>query len=165
MRKSTIFISAILTTFTLAMLYGVVSAYRNSLPPASVSAIALETATQPPTAEPTQTPGVITPVEAAQLAAEVVGNTNLLSAETSTFNGLDVYLVTFTNNDYVYVGLDGQILGVQVAPVVMNAAPQVRVSANNNRDNDDGVRHDGDDDHDSEDHEDDHNEPEDHDDD
>jgi hypothetical protein len=154
MRKSTIFISAILTTFTLAMLYGVVSAYRNSLSPASASAIALETATQPPAAEPTQTPAIITPVQAAQLAAEVVGNNNLLSAETTTFNGLDAYLVTFTNSDYVYVSLEGQILGVQVAPVVMNVAPQVRISTNNNRDDDDGSRNDDDDDHEDEDRED-----------
>jgi hypothetical protein len=43
-----------------------------------------------------------------------------LSAESSSINGLNAYKITFTNNDVVYVGLDGQILGVQIAPVVVN---------------------------------------------
>lgn len=149
MRKSTIFISAVLTTFALAMLYGVVSAYRNSLTPTSALAQALETSTSQPTTQPTETTAIITPVQAAQLAAQVVGNTNLLSAETSTFNGLNAYLITFTNSDFVYVGLDGQILGIQVAPVVMNAAPPIRID--NSRDDNGGESHNDDDD--DEDHE------------
>lgn len=146
MRKSTIFISAVLTTFALAILYGVVAAYRSGLTPATASAQAFETATSQPTAEPAETATIITPEQAAQLAAQVVGSTNLLSAETSTFNGLDAYLITFTNSDFVYVGLDGQILGIQVAPVVMNAAPSIQV--NNNRDDDGGESHNDDDDED-----------------
>jgi hypothetical protein len=66
---------------------------------------------------------VLSPEAAAQVAAQVIGNTNLLSAESSTFNGVDAYMITFTNNDVVYIGLDGQILGVQVAPVMVNSAP------------------------------------------
>jgi hypothetical protein len=65
---------------------------------------------------------IISPEEAAQLAAQVVGNSNLLSAESSTFNGSDAYKITFTNNDVVYIGLEGQILSVQVAPVAINVA-------------------------------------------
>ena len=132
MRKSTVFISAVLTTFTLVMLYGVVSAYRN-ISTVSVSAAQdLSTATSEPTSVPTSTPSTITPEDAAQLAALVVGNTNLLSAESSSINGVNAYMVTFTNKDVVYVGLDGQILGVQVAPVVMNIVQPVRVNNNNN---------------------------------
>jgi len=46
-----------------------------------------------------------------------------LSAESANLNGMDAYLITFTNNDLVYVGMDGQILSVQVAPVVVSMAP------------------------------------------
>ena len=165
MRKSTIFISAVLTTFALAMLYGVVSAYRNSLAPLQSPSLPPTTASVRPTTEPTQTAAMITLEQAAQLAAQVVGNTNLLSAETSTFNGLDAYLVTFTNNDFVYVGLDGQILGVQVAPVMVSAAPPVRVSNNHSGSSDGDESHEDDDDHAEREDEDDREEHEDEDDD
>lgn len=125
MRKSTIFISAVLTTFTLVMLYRIVLAY-------SDNRNATETAAQPtfipaPTLTEAAAPAdvAIKPEQAAQLAAQVIGNPNLLSAESSTYNGVDAYIITFSNNDVVYVGLDGQILAVQVAPVVVNVAPPV----------------------------------------
>jgi hypothetical protein len=110
-------------------------------------------ATEPPA--PTEV-AAVGPEEAAQRAAEVVGKTNLLSAESSTFNGQDAWLITFTNNDVVYVGLDGQILGVQVAPVVVNAAPtkQKRKNKDGNQGavsasaQSSGEHHDDDDDHD-----------------
>lgn len=142
MRKSTIFISAVLTTFALVMLYGVVSAYQSmSNTPAAATLVANDTATPEPTLEPAatpDTPDTVTPEQAAQIAAQVVGNTNLLSAESSTFNGLNAYLITFTNKDVVYVGLDGQILGVQIAPVVVNIsapAPAKYTNKDKNKDN------------------------------
>jgi hypothetical protein len=131
------------------MLYGVVSAYQN-ISTASVSAAQdLSTATSEPTSVPTSTPSTIPPEEAAQLAALVVGNTNLLSAESSSINGVNAYMVTFTNKDVVYVGLDGQILGVQVAPVVMNIVQPVRVNNNNGG----GGNDEDHDDHEDDDHE------------
>ena len=122
MRKSTLFISAVLTTFALVMLYGVVSAYQSmsKLPEVTAQPTDTATAEPDPTLAPTATQTVLTPEQAAQVAAQVVGNTNLLSAESSTLNGTNAYKITFTNNDVVYVGLNGQILGVQVAPVVVN---------------------------------------------
>ena len=141
MRKSTVFISAVLTTFALVILYNVVSAYRENNQ-------AVETATQPaaatpepiPTALPTTIDTVaISPEEAAQLAVQVVGNSNLLSAESSAFNGVEAYKITFTNNDVVYIGLEGQILSVQVAPVVLNVA--VPVQHINNKKNGNGGNH------------------------
>ncbi len=123
MRKSTIFISAVLTTFALALLSRIVLAYNDNKNAAQTAAQPIATlaptATEP--AAPTQP--VFGPVEAAQRAAQIVGNTNLLSAESSTYNGVDAYMITFTNKDVVFVGLDGQVLSVQVAPVVVNAAP------------------------------------------
>ena len=138
MRKSTIFISSVLTTFALVILYGVVRAYQNT---AAVKAA--EAAVQPsvsvnvpvPTDVPSPTPTIITPEEAAQLAAQVIGHENLLSAETSNFNGADAYLITFTNNDLVYVGLDGQVLSVQLAPVFVNVPAPARNNNNNNQGN------------------------------
>jgi len=120
MRKSTIFISAVLTTFALAMLYGVVSAYRGILAstevaaqptPADVSNVVLDT--------PAPTQSAITPEQAAQVAAQVLGRTDLLSAESASINGLNAYKITFVSGYIVYVGLDGQILSVQQAPAVV----------------------------------------------
>lgn len=133
MRKSTIFISAVLTTFALVMLYRIASAYTDKQKVTEVAAeptaILEPTATEPP--EPAPTEVVLGPEEAAQLAAQVVGNTSLLSAESSIFNGLDAWMVTFTNKDVVYVGLDGQVLGVQVAPVVVNVPAPTKQRRNN----------------------------------
>ena len=142
MRKSTIFISAVLTTFALVMLYGVVSAYQSmsTLPVATPvpTNTAIETFAPDPTLEPTAGPANVSPEEAAQIAAKVVGNPNLLSAESSNVNGTNAYMITFTNNDIVYVGLDGQILGIQIAPVVVNVqAPAVQQVKHKNRDDND----------------------------
>lgn len=135
MRKSTIFISSVLTTFALVVLYGLVSAYRNISTTPEVSALTVDTATPEPTdtavptTAPTATPSTVTPQQAAQLAAQVVGNNNLLSAESSSINGTDAYKITFTNNDVVFVSLDGQILSVQVAPAIVNVEVPVQVQA------------------------------------
>ncbi len=135
MRKSTIFISAVLTTFALVMLYNVASAYRSNQNVSEVATPTMEpTATLAP--EPTHEPSpaqtlLFSPEEAANLATQVVGNSNLLSPESSNVNGVDAYKITFTNNDVVYVGLDGQILSVLVAPVVVNVAIPEKHKNNN----------------------------------
>lgn len=132
MRKSTVFISVVLTTFVLVMLYNVASAYRQNSEAVAIStqppATLIPTATDIPA--PTEAVA-LTPEEAAQLAAQVVSNSNLLSAESSDINGVNAYKITFTNNDVVYIGLDGQILSVQVAPVTINVAPPVKKHKNN----------------------------------
>ena len=136
MRKSTIFISAVLTTFALVMLYNVASAYRSNKNVPEVAATAVEpaaTLAPEPTNEPDPTPVSLSPEEAANLATQVVGNSNLLSAESSNVNGVDAYKITFTNNDVVYVGLNGQILSVKVAPAIVNVAlPQTQSNKNHN---------------------------------
>ena len=148
MRKSTIFISAVLTTFALVMLYNVASAYRSNKNVPEVAATTVEptaTLAPEPTNEPAPTPVSLSPEEAAQLATQVVGNSNLLSAESSNVNGVDAYKITFTNNDVVYIGLNGQILSVQVAPVVVNVAlPQTQPNKkhnNNHTSNGSGTSH------------------------
>jgi hypothetical protein len=138
MRKSTIFISAVLTTFALVILYGVVSAYQSGAKLPEATPLPTDTATPEPESEPalepTATQAVLTPEQAAQLAAQVVANPNLLSAESWNVNGTDAYKITFTNNDVVYIGLYGQVLGVQIAPVVVNVSAPVQQVKHKNKD-------------------------------
>ena len=131
MRKTTIFVSSLLTTFALVMLYGVVSAYRGTANVVEAAAPATPTSTPEPTDTPAPEPTPITPEDAAQLAAQVVNNSSLLSAESANINGLNAYKITFTNKEAVYVSLDGQILSVQVAPVVVNMASPAKPKNNN----------------------------------
>jgi len=142
MRKSALFISAVLTTFALVMLYNIVSAYRSdksvNVNAGNVVEVAAEPAatdTPVPTDAPIPTQTLVTPEEAAQIASQVVSHDNLLSAESSNLNGVDAYLITFTNKDVVYVGLDGQVLSVQIAPVVINVSPPVKKNNNKNNNN------------------------------
>ena len=132
MRKSTVFISAVLTTFALVMLYNVALAYRENKVVAEVTALPTAVVVPTATAVPAPTEVALTPEEAAQLAVQVVGNSNLLSAESSNINGVNAYKITFTNNDIAYVGLDGQVLSVQIAPVVFNVAPPPKHKNKNN---------------------------------
>ena len=126
MRKSTIFISAILTTFVLVLLVGLVSAYKNTSSMAETTTqqdpIAVVADSSVPTTNPT-TIASITPEQAAALAAQVLGRTDVYSVETSAFNGADAYLVTFSSGDLVYVSPQGLILSVVNAPVVVYSAP------------------------------------------
>jgi hypothetical protein len=132
MRKSTLFISAALTTFMLAVLFGVVSAYQNIVKSTQPMA------DQPqPTAEvvmasapvsapmPTQATS-ITPEEAATLASQVLNRTDLFSAEIAQLDGVDVYLITFSSGDLVYVSFDGKILSFSKVAVTVVSQPSHR---------------------------------------
>jgi uncharacterized membrane protein YgcG len=121
MRKSTLFISAALTTFMLAVLFGVASAYKN------IVSSTQEVAAQPqPTAMvemvsapiPTQVVN-LTPEEAAAIASKVIGRTDLYSVEGAQLDGVDAYLVTFSSGDLVYVGMDGQVLSISKVVVTV----------------------------------------------
>jgi len=128
MRKSTIFISIALTTMMLVMLFGVVSAYQtitssvNSIQtdPQSVSQqLPVSNVVAQPTDIPT-IPTQLTPQQAAQFAALTIGRTDLYSVESTTWNGLQAYLVTFSSGDLVYVSPEGQILEItKVQPTVV----------------------------------------------
>ena len=132
MRKSTLFISAALTTFVLVLLVGVVSAYKSM--PDSTGA----TTQQDPTAVATDTSvptaiASITPEQAAALASQVIGRTDVYSVETSVLNGASAYLVTFSSGDLVYVSPQGMVLSVVNAPVVVYSAPAAPAKNNNRR--------------------------------
>ena len=134
MRRSTLFISAVLTTFMLAVLAGVVGMNKKTAD--VTSAVVTEPAPTEAVAElPAPTPTVaafITPEQAAALAAQVLGHDDVYSVETSVFNGESVYLVTFSSGDLVYVSPQGMIVSVTPAPVVVYSAPAAP-SQNNNK--------------------------------
>jgi len=130
MRKSTLFISAVLTTFVMAMLAGVASAYQNVVEK-NAEQLATQAQTQPqPQAKSishamsADSQFTVTPEQAAGLAAQVIGREDLFSVEVTDLEGETVYMVTFSSGDLVYVSMDGQIrsLGkVQVETVVVNS--------------------------------------------
>jgi len=129
MRKSTLFISAVLTTFVMAMLAGVASAYQNAIEKTAEQPF---TGVQAQPQEQSQVKAVsntlpaesfnISPEEAAGLAAQVLGREDLYSVEVTDLDGEMVFMVTFSSGDLVYVSLDGQIRSigkVQVSTVVV----------------------------------------------
>ena len=120
MRKSTLFISAVLTTFVMAMLAGVASAYQNAVN--SNQVVAQSQPQSQAVAEVIPAPTEVQPVnwtpeEAAALAAQVLGHDDLFSVEVTDLNGETVYMVTFSSGDLVYVSLDGQIRSIGKVPV------------------------------------------------
>src|SRR3990170_96851 len=128
MRKSTIFISVALTTFMLAILFGVASAYQNTIASTAQSvaaalpqagAVEMANLSAPTSALPAN----ITPQQAADLAAKVLGRTDLYSVENAQLEGADTYLVTFSSGDLVYVSLEGQILSISKLPVTIINQP------------------------------------------
>ncbi len=149
MRKSTLFISAALTTFMLAVLFGVVSAYQNivkSNQPMAAQAqptAVVEMVNAPVAAQVTS----ISAEAAAALASQVINRTDLFSAEITQFNGVDVYLITFSSGDLVYVSFDGQILSISkvVVTVVNQPAPNGGAGngGNNGNRNNNGGEHEG----------------------
>lgn len=125
MRKSTLFISVVLTTFMLAVLFGVASAYQSIV--ASKTAPVADVQSQPtevvdmvsaPVVAPVVTTQV-TPEDAAAIASKVIARTDLYSVEVTQFEGVDAYLVTFSSGDLVYLSLDGQVLSISQLPVTV----------------------------------------------
>jgi len=118
MRKSTLFISAALTTFMLAIMFGVASAYQNSVKSTETAAVqpqptavAQMVSEQNAVVPPTQIVN-LAPEAAAAIAGKVLGRTDLYSAEHTQFEGVDAYLITFSSGDLVYLSMDGQVLSI-----------------------------------------------------
>jgi hypothetical protein len=139
MRKSTLFLSAVLTAFVMVMLTGVATTYQRIVStgqldqPAPVVQAQGESQTRsvadviPEEVQPQ--PVNLTPEQAAALAAQVLGHDDLYSVESVVFNGETVFLVTFSSGDLVYVSLDGQIRSigkVQVQTVVVKSGGRER---------------------------------------
>ena len=127
MRKSTLFISAALTTFMLAVMFGVASAYQKIVQAAGSTEAVVQQSQPADVIAATATNiagGTFTAEQAASLASNVIGRTDLYTAEIAPLNGVDTYLVTFSSGDIVYVSMNGQILSISKLPVtVILSAP------------------------------------------
>jgi hypothetical protein len=112
MKKSSLFISAILTTFVLAVLAGVVSAAHYF----TANAQAASVQPSPTVQETNAVPNNLPPEQLAQIAARFIGRSDLYSVEIAPFNGISAYKVTFSSGDQVYIDPQGNVLSVMAAP-------------------------------------------------
>ena len=121
MKKSSMFISAAITTFILAILAGVIFYARTSALSAPIATMTSTNAnTQAPTdtlaptdtatLAPTATSSVVSPQEAAFIAGTALGDTKIFSVDTVTRYGMDAYKVTFSSGNVVFVAPDGHIM-------------------------------------------------------
>ena len=118
MRKSTMFISAALTTFMLAIMFGVASAYQKIVQTGVPTEAAQQTqSTDVAFGTSSTVAGSVSIEQAADLASNVIGRTDLYAAENAQLDGVNAYLVTFSSGDIVYVSLDGKILSISKLPV------------------------------------------------
>jgi len=115
MKKTPLFISGVLTTFVLVVMAGVITAFR-SIPSASAVAATPQPTPVEATATATAVPTLISPQDAAQIAARILGRTDLYAVESATLNAADAYKVTFSSGDVVYISLTGEVLQVVSAP-------------------------------------------------
>jgi TolA-binding protein len=66
-----------------------------------------------------QTTSAVTPEQAAQIAANFLGQGNIFSVENANIAGVGAYKVNFSSGETIYVSLNGAVISVQmpVAPI------------------------------------------------
>jgi uncharacterized secreted protein with C-terminal beta-propeller domain len=141
MRKSTLFISAVLTTFMLAIMFGVASAYQKIVKSAGPTGVVVQsqsTDVSAPVAANTMPAATMTIEQAADLASNVIGRSDLYAAENTQLDGVDAYLVTFSSGDLVYVSLDGKIMSISKLPVTYVLGQSSNGGGNQNSGNNNG---------------------------
>lgn len=141
MRKSTLFISAVLTTFMLAIMFGVASAYQKIVQSAGPTGVVVQsqsTDVSAPVAANTMPAATMTIEQAADLASNVIGRSDLYAAENTQLDGVDAYLVTFSSGDLVYVSLDGKIMSISKLPVTYVLGQSSNGGSNHNSNNNGG---------------------------
>jgi len=169
MRKSTLFVSAMLTVFLLATMFGVASAYQQAVngnsrffsrTPETITSQSIDPISMPmPLPVSTDAPAVVdapqmvTPEEATLVAVEFLGNSEVYSVEVVDYQGVPTYLVTFSSGDLIYVSATGEVLASEKIQPVIVAAPPVnngggQVNNNNNSNSGGGYESHDDDDHD-----------------
>lgn len=131
MRKSTLFISALLTVFLMAILFGVASAYQQvvkvngkaaATPQVAAQRVQADFATLPIATE-IVAPLVVTPEQATTVAVDFLGDSNVYSVEVVDYEGAATYLVTFSSGDLVYVSSTGMVVAnTKIQPVVVVAS-------------------------------------------
>ncbi|MFN8411769.1 MAG: PepSY domain-containing protein [Anaerolineales bacterium] len=152
MRKSTLFISTVLTMFMMATIFGVASAYQQIVK--NRDAMAQTVATQPAVVQevavqqpaPVQST-VITPEQATTIATTFLNDTNVYSVETVDYQGVVAYLVTFSSGNLVYVDTTGQILAVSQIPPVVVVNNHKGNSGNDNNNNSSSTSHESSEEH------------------
>jgi hypothetical protein len=122
MPKKNLLISAALTTFILVIATGVVSAYKQastvvaSFQPTAQAVAPVAVIAASPTEVATTIR--LTHQEAALVAANYLGQTDLYSVENAIWNGVDAYKVVFSSGDIVYVSMFGEVLGTETPQTV-----------------------------------------------
>ena len=141
MRKSTLFVSAMLTVFLMATMFGVVSAYQqvvknNELTSAQSSQKTISQPVSVVLAVPTATemaPLVVTAEEATTIAVNFLNDPMVYSVEVVDYQGAPTYLVTFSSGELVYVSSEGVVVAnTQVQPVVITASNTTSRGQSNN---------------------------------
>jgi hypothetical protein len=117
MNRRAFFISIVLTVFAAAMLSGIFTIYKGLKNTATQTAqvtspvLAAPAGTNQQSVQPTTTQ--VTPTDAAIIAARYLGQQDVYSVEAAVMDYMNVYKVTFSSGNIVYVSLDGQIISVQ----------------------------------------------------
>lgn len=132
MRKSTLFVSAVLTVFLMATMFGVVSAYQqvvknnsttSTQPSQNVLSRSVSVDIAPVTTPTVTVPLVVTAEEATTIAIDFLGDPNVYSVEVVDYQGVPTYLVTFSSGALVYVNSEGVVVAnTQMQPVVITAS-------------------------------------------
>lgn len=145
MRKSTLFVSAMLTMFLMATMFGVVSAYQqvvknndrtSTQQTQKVLSQPVKVELAPAPAEPVLlAPRVVTADEATTIAIDFLGDPNVFSVEVVDYQGAPTYLVTFSSGDLVYVSSNGMVIANE------KLQPVYVASSNNNSNNGGGGNH------------------------
>ena len=129
MPKKNLLISAALTAFILVIVTGVASAYQRVN--MSIAAVKAETADAAlPAAEVAQVP--LSHQEAALVAANHMGQTDLYSVENVVWEGVDAYEVIFSTGDTVYISMTGEVLDTEAPEPVVVIEEQDASSSNAN---------------------------------
>jgi len=90
-------------------------------------------------------PAQVSPQQAAQIAAQYMGHSDLYSVETTSSNGATAYKVTFSSGNIVLVSLEGQVISVQSAPKASSSTQSRSSSSGGEHENND-QEHEGHDD-------------------
>ncbi len=130
MRKSTLFISALLTVFLMATLFGVASAYQQVVKAngAIADQASQKELSQPVSANFAPVPTeaavlLVTPEQATTIAVDFLGDPSVFSVEVVDYEGAATYLVTFSSGDLVYVSSTGLVVAnTKIQPVVVAAS-------------------------------------------
>ena len=131
--KITLFLSVTLTAFVVAILSGIVNKVTSTPPVYAMAPVQVQQAATATLEQPTATDlplpteqTLLSPEQAAALAAQAINRQDVYSVETSTYNGVDAYKVVFSSGNIVYIGLDSQVLTKAAPKQVVVSVPATK---------------------------------------